>query len=138
MAVSAGFNKRIAATAQKIPTGILIKKIQCHDKLSLIDPPRIGPKIGPTTVVIAHIPMACDCFSGGKIRISKVWLSGIIGPPNRPCPIRQITNISKLVDKPHRIEKQVKPIKLTTKTRTPPKRPASQPVSGTQIASATA
>ena len=58
MTVSAGFNKRNAATAQKIPTGILIKKIQCQDKLSLIEPPKIGPRIGPTTVVIAHMPMA--------------------------------------------------------------------------------
>ena len=72
LSVSAGFNKRIAATAQIIPTGILIKKIQCQDQLSLIEPPKIGPKMGPTTVVIAHMPMAWDCFSGGKIRISKV------------------------------------------------------------------
>ena len=58
VAVSAGFNKRIAAIAQPIPTGILIKKIQCQDKLSLIAPPKIGPKMGPTTVVMAHMPMA--------------------------------------------------------------------------------
>ena len=56
--VSAGFNKRNAAIAQKIPTGILIKKIQCQDKLSLIEPPKIGPRIGPTTVVMAHMPIA--------------------------------------------------------------------------------
>ena len=56
--VSAVFNKRIAANAQNNPTGILIKNIQCQEKLSLIVPPKIGPKIGPITVVIAHMPIA--------------------------------------------------------------------------------
>ena len=56
--VSAVFIKRITPTAQMIPTGIFIKKIQCQDQLSLIVPPKIGPKIGATTVVIAHMPMA--------------------------------------------------------------------------------
>jgi hypothetical protein len=34
----------------------------CQDRLSLIRPPKIGPKIGPTTVVMAHRPIACACF----------------------------------------------------------------------------
>ena len=63
VSVSATLNKRIAANTQTIPTGKLIKKIQCQDRLSLIRPPKIGPKIGPTTVVIAHRPIACACFS---------------------------------------------------------------------------
>ena len=62
----------------------------------------------------------------------------MIGPPNKPWPIRQKTSISKLVDKPQNTENMVKPIRLKVKTLTPPKRPASQPVKGTQIASATA
>ena len=72
VAVSAGLSRRIAAKAHAIPTGILIKKIQCQDMLSLMVPPKIGPRIGPTTVVIAHMPIAWDCFSGGKIRISNI------------------------------------------------------------------
>ena len=55
-----------------------------------------------------------------------------------PCPIRQNTNISKLVDKPHKIEKIVKPNNPTQKVRTAPNRPANHPVNGTQMASATA
>ena len=46
--------------------------------------------------------------------------------------------MTRLFDNPQSTEKTVKPIKLTVNTRTAPKRPASQPVSGTQMASATA
>ncbi|MNM63159.1 hypothetical protein D3C81_745180 [compost metagenome] len=138
VSVSAGLSKRIAAKTQIMPTGMLIKKIQCQDRLSLIRPPKIGPKIGPTTVVIAQRPIACACFSLGKIRMSKVWLSGISGPPHRPCPIRKNTSMPNEFARPHKKEKIVKPIRPKIKTRTVPKRPASQPVKGTQIASATA
>ena len=43
----------------------------------------------------------------------------------------------RLTDVPHKAEKIEKPIMLKMNTRTAPKRWASQPVSGTQIASAT-
>ena len=115
-----------------------MKKIQCQDQLSLIVPPRIGPRIGAITVVIAHRPMACPCCSLGKMRINKVWLSGMSGPPHRPCPIRKATSMPRLVERPHKVENTPKPIMPTVKVRTVPNRPASQPVSGTQIASATA
>ena len=58
VSVSATDSSRMAAITQIIPTGILIKKIQCQDKLSLIKPPKIGPRIGPNTVVIAQSPIA--------------------------------------------------------------------------------
>ena len=115
-----------------------MKKIQCQPQLSLITPPRIGPRIGATIVVIAQTPVAAACFSLGKMRSSRVWLIGISGPPHRPWPMRKAISEPRLHARPQRNEKMPKPIIPTTNTRTVPKRRASQPVSGTQIASATA
>ena len=93
---------------------------------------------GPSSVVIAHRPMARGRISGGKMRSSSVCDIGMIGPPQMPCPRRADTIMPSVVDRPHIIEKKPKPIIAQMKVRTTPKRSASQPVSGTQIASATA
>ena len=41
-----------------MPTGTLMKKIQRQDMLSEIQPPRIGPQIGATRVVIDQMASA--------------------------------------------------------------------------------
>ncbi len=63
---------------------------------------------------------------------------GMIGPPQMPWPTRAATIIPSVIDSPQISEKNPKPIIASVKTLTTPKRAASQPVSGTQIASATA
>ena len=115
-----------------------MKKIHGHDQLSLIVPPRMGPTIGAMIVVIAATDIATPALSRGKMRNNSVCESGISGPPHRPCAIRQAISRSSVRDNPHKAEKKVKPNRQTTKDRIVPKRAASQPVSGTQIASATA
>ena len=99
--VSALRSKMTAPVAQMAAIGMLMKKIQCQPQLSEIVPPRMGPKIGATIVVIAQIPVACACFSLGKMRRSKVWLIGISGPPHNPCPIRNATREPRLHAIPH-------------------------------------
>ena len=98
----------------------------------------IGPMAGPSSVVIAHSPIALGRASGGKMRISRVCDIGMIGPPQIPWPIRQATIMPSVIDIPHSSEKMPKPTIEKVNIFTTPKRCASQPVSGTQIASATA
>ena len=51
----------------RMPIGILIKKIQCHDQLSVIQPPMSGPMMGPNIVPMPKIAMAVPCCAGGKV-----------------------------------------------------------------------
>ena len=81
--------------------------------------------------------MAWLDFSRGKARSSSVWDSGIIGPPDRPCSTRKTTSTLRLGDRPHAAENSENRIMAVTNTRTDPKRPASHPVRGTVMASAT-
>ena len=118
--------------------GTLIRKIQCQVRLSLMMPPRMGPKAGPSVIVIAHRPMAIARFSGGNTRTISVCDMGMSGPPHRPWPTRQTTIMPSDCDMPQSIEKKPKPSMASRNSRTAPKRWASQPVSGTLIASATA
>src|SRR5580698_6703128 len=94
-------------------------------------PPMIGPATGPTSAVIDQMPKANERFAGGKMEISSAWLPGIIGPDDPPCSSLKNTSIGMLVDTPHRNEVIVKRVTETRKVRTTPKRPISQPVSGT-------
>ncbi len=97
----------------------------------------IGPRMGATRVVMAQIPVAAGASLGGKTRSKRVCDSGINGPPHRPCRTRNMTSIGRDVAVPHRNENSPKPSMLATNTLTEPNRPASQPVRGTVIASAT-
>ena len=71
------------------------------------------------------------------MRRSSVCDIGMIGPPNRPCMTRNAISIGRVCASPHSSENRPKPSSAMRNTRTAPKREASQPVSGTQIASAT-
>ena len=83
-------------------------------------------------------PMAAWLFSLGKMRSISVWESGIKGPPQKPRNPRNSTSMFMLVAMPQSSEKRPNSMKQTTNTRMAPNREASQPVSGTEIASATA
>ncbi len=118
--------------------GALIRNTQCQLKSSTSQPPRIGPTTGATSVVIDHRPMAAPAFSFGKMRSSRVCDSGISGPPHSPWNTRATTSMPSEVARPQTMEKTPNRIMEPTNTRTEPKRAASQPVSGTVIASPTA
>ncbi len=70
-------------------TGTLMKKIQRQWALSEMMPPRIGPAIGATTG--GHAPQApwpgAPCPSG-RCAAAGSADSGMIGPPHRPCRMR--------------------------------------------------
>ena len=61
----------------------------------------------------------------------------MIGPPQRPCSTRANTRKPKVGARPQRIEQTPKPTRPNTNTFTAPNRWASQPDSGTVMASAT-
>jgi hypothetical protein len=128
---------RAISGAQPSAIGTLMKKMKGQERLSQIHPPRIGPSTGATRVVMAHSAMAAGARSLGKIRVSKVCDKGIRQPPASPCMMRPNTSMLSDPEKPHKAEKIPNNIMAVVNTRTAPNRAASQPVSGTTIASAT-
>src|SRR5262245_4121290 len=71
------------------------------------------------------------------MRRSIICDRGISTPPESPCMMRPKTSMASEPDRPHSAEKTPNMPIAVVNTRTAPKRPASQPVSGTMIASAT-
>src|SRR5271154_2981541 len=106
--------------AQKIPTGTLMKKIQRQVVLSEIQPPRIGPQIGATSVVIDQIASASPRRNGGKIESSSACEPGIIGPETPPCRMRNASRDGRSHAMPHRKEAAVNKATETAKVRTTP------------------
>src|ERR1019366_8867250 len=92
---------------QTMPTGTLMKKIQRQDMLSEIQPPRIGPQIGATRVVIDQVASARARRDGAKIEISSACEPGIIVPENPPCTTRQPGRHVRFQATPHRKEPKV-------------------------------
>ena len=101
-------------------------------------PLRSGPAIGARIVVIVQSPRAMLVCLAGVTLSSNVCDMGMSGPPVMPCRMRNVTSMPNDVASPQSAEKMPKPVTAITNTRTAPKRAASQPVSGTMIASATA
>src|SRR5262249_55294956 len=128
---------RSAIGAHTSAIGTLMKKITGQEYVSQSQPPRIGPSTGATSVVMAQSAIAAGAFSFGKMRKSSIWDRGISTPPERPCMTRPKTSMASEPDTPHRAENAPNMPIAVVNTRTAPKRPASQPVSGTMIASAT-
>ena len=94
--------------------------------------------MGPMSVVIDQTPNAVERRCGGKIAMRRPWLPGIIGPETAPCSTRKNTSDSRLQARPQSSEAMVNSTTEATKVRTTPKRPISQPVSGTVTPFATA
>src|SRR5678816_4509991 len=101
-------------------------------------PPRIGPMIGATSVVIDQIASAAPLRCGGKIVSSSACEPGTIGPETRPCRMRKTTSEDRLHDTPHSSDAIVNISTEATNTLTTPKRCMSQPVNGTEMPFATA
>jgi hypothetical protein len=121
-----------------IAIGTLIKNAHGQPIESAIVPPINGPAIGAIIVVMVQRPSPMDRFSGGAIRIIRVCDMGINGPPAKPCKMRNITSDVSDGATPHIIDIKPNPNADNKNILSAPKRAASQPVSGTVIASATA
>src|SRR5579872_3544238 len=106
--------------AQKMPTGTLMKKIQRQVVLSEIQPPRIGPQIGATSVVIDQIASARPRRKGGKIESSSACEPGIMGPDTAPCRMRKNSSEGRSQAIPQRNEAAVNRATETAKVFTTP------------------
>ena len=71
-----------------MPSGTLIRKIQCQLAISISQPPRIGPRIGPSSIGTPRIAISRPIRCGPAARVMIVMPSGISMPPPSPCSTR--------------------------------------------------
>jgi hypothetical protein len=71
----------------------LIRKIQCQDATSISQPPRIGPKMGPSSMGTPRIAMRRPIRAGPAARVMIVMPRGISIPPPSPCSTRKPMSI---------------------------------------------
>ena len=67
-----------------IPIGTFTKKIQCQLKLSVINPPMVGPNVGPMMIPMPKMAFAIPIFSGGKAPMIMVCALESKPPPPNP------------------------------------------------------
>jgi len=116
------------------PTGRLMKKIQRQEKLSVIQPPRVGPITGATTTPRPYTAMAVACLRGGKLSSRIAWDSGSMPPPPSPCRIRAAMSMGMLMARPHSMEAAVNTRMEISISRLRPILRAIQPVAGSMMA----
>src|SRR5580700_8326964 len=91
-----------------MPTGMLMKKIQRQDELSVIHPPRVGPRAGAQTIAMLQSPKAAARLAGGKASTSMDCSEGASPPPAIPCSTRKKMRVSRFGAIPQRKEAHVK------------------------------
>ena len=67
-----------------IPSGTLIRKIQCQLAISMSQPPRMGPRIGPSSIGTPRMAISRPIRCGPAALVMIVIPSGINMPPPRP------------------------------------------------------
>ena len=75
-----------------MPSGTLIRKIQCHDAVSMSQPPRIGPPMGPSIIGMPRMAISRPMRFGPAALVMMVMPSGINMPPPRPWRTRNAIN----------------------------------------------
>ena len=64
---------REVSARDRMPTGMLIRKIQCQLMLSVSQPPSTGPIMGAKITPMPKRPIAWPRFSGGKLSMRMLW-----------------------------------------------------------------
>ena len=90
-----------------MPTGTLIRKIQCQLMLSVIQPPSVGPSTGPHTTTTPYAAKAWPRISGGKVSARIACSAEERPPPPSPCTIRARISKPRLGASPHSSEATV-------------------------------
>src|SRR5208283_5329088 len=96
--------RRDVSRIERMPTGMLIKKIQRQLKLSVIHPPRVGPIAGAVTTAIPYTAKAMPRLAGGKVSARIACSLGCNPPPPAPCRMRQMIRVARFGASPHRNE----------------------------------
>ena len=100
----------------------------------MIQPPRVGPTIGATTVTMAIRASAMPRFSAGYTAISRLCVTGYIGPATAPWMARNTSSMPMLPEIPHSIEVTENRSVHQTNSLTSPRRRARNPVNGSEMA----
>ena len=127
---------RAEAISAATAIGMLMKKIQCQEKSSTSQPPRIGPKIGPSSIGMPITAITRPTRSTPAARVRIVMPAGMIMPPPKPCSTRKKISDSADHARPDSIEPSANSASEIMYSRLVPKRSAAQPVSGITVASA--
>ena len=95
---------RLVSSMEMMPTGILMKKIQRQLKLSVIQPPSVGPIAGASTTAMPYTANAMPRLRGSKVSARIACSLGCRPPPPAPCNTRQIINVARFGASPQRNE----------------------------------
>jgi hypothetical protein len=125
-----------AARAAIAPGKTLIRKSQCHENVSVIQPPTTGPTVGARTASTPAIMVASVWSRIGKSRKTAEKTSGISVPPENPCKTRKIMRDEKFVLAAQAIDASVNTDTATTKSHRIVSKRVRNPVSGIEIISA--
>ena len=126
----------MASVSAAMPIGRLMKKIQRQETSSTSQPPRIGPRIGPSSIGTPMMLMTRPTRPGPAARVRIVMPRGISMPPPSPCRTRKAINDSADHAAPESSEPARKSVIESRYRRLVPKRSAAQPVAGITVASA--
>ena len=124
------------ATSAATAIGTLMKKIQCQEKSSTSQPPRIGPKIGPSSIGMPITAITRPTRSTPAARVRIVMPAGMIMPPPNPCRMRNAISDSADQARPDSTDPSANSTIEIMYSRLVPNRSAAQPVSGITVASA--
>ena len=101
--------ERTPSARAMTPNGTLMKKIQCQDQLSVIQPPSKGPMMGPP-----RHPHAVNRGGHADLLDREGFPEGLPGesgcraPPPMPCMTRKKTRLWRFQDRPQKSELTVK------------------------------
>ncbi len=85
-----------------------MRKIQCQLATWISQPPRIGPRIGPSSIGTPRMAISRPIRCGPAARVMIVIPSGISMPPPSPCRTRKPISMSMLVAVAHSADPAVK------------------------------
>ena len=135
--VGRSLGKTMAAnTIASTPMGRLIRKIHGQLYVSISQPPRMGPEMGPSSIGIPSTAISRPSRLGPASRVRMVNVRGINIPPPSPCMTRNVISVVMLGAIAHNAEPSVKNNTDPMNRRLVPNRSAAQPASGMTVASA--
>ena len=115
--------------------GRFTKKIQRQLRLSMMSPPRTGPRTGASSIGTPTTLITRPMRSGPAAWASVIIPIGMIMPPAIPWSTRKAISASALQAAPQSALVVAKAATAHIHTRLGPKRSAAQPVSGMTVAS---
>jgi hypothetical protein len=108
-------------------TGMLARKIQRHDSVSISQPPRTGPAAAVSAEKADHRPIARLRTSVGNEALISARLPGMRSAPPRPCSARAAIRWPMVGANPHQSDANAKIATPEANTRTRPRRSPSAP-----------